>query len=66
MSVPANIAEGSQRQQLKEYLQSLHVASTTSIWLSNLYCGDDGLTPIVAVQVEAAKMLHGLIQWVES
>jgi len=73
ISVPANIAEGSQRQYLKEYLQFLYTAKASLseaeyyIHLAQQlgYLQDDDLEPLMAVQIEASKTLHGLICWLE-
>jgi four helix bundle protein len=73
VSVPANIAEGSQRQYLKEYLQFLYTAKASLseaeyyIHLAQQlgYLQDDDLEPLMAVQTEASKTLHGLIHWLE-
>ncbi len=73
VSVPANIAEGSQRQYLKEYLQFLYTAKASLseaeyyIHLAQQlgYLQDDDLEPLMPVQTEASKTLHGLIGWLE-
>jgi four helix bundle protein len=73
VSVPANIAEGSQRQYLKEYLQLLYTAKASLseaeyyIHLAQQlgYLQDDALEPLIALQTEASKTLHGLIRWQE-
>jgi four helix bundle protein len=70
VSVPANIAEGSQRQYLKEYLQLLYTAKASLseaeyyIHLAQQlgYLQDDALEPLIALQTEASKTLHGLIR----
>ena len=73
VSVPANIAEGSQRQYLKEYLQFLCVARASMgeaayyIHLAQQlgYLKDDELNALGEIQVEASKTLTGLIHWAE-
>ena len=73
VSVPANIAEGAQRQYLKEYLQFLCVARASMgeaayyIHLAEQlgYLKDDELNPLAEIQAEASKTLTGLIRWAE-
>ncbi len=73
VSVPANIAEGSQRQYLKEYLQFAYVAKASMseaeyyIHLAHqlAYLEGADLESLTALQAEAAKTLYGLIRWLE-
>lgn len=73
-SVPANIAEGSQRQYLKEYLQFLYTAKasmTEAEYYIHLaqqlgYLKSDTFEHLAATQAEAAKTLAGLVHWAEN
>jgi four helix bundle protein len=73
VSVPANIAEGSQRQYLKEYLQFLCMARASMgeaayyIHLAEQleYLKDDELNALNEIQIEASRTLTGLIRWAE-
>jgi len=73
VSVAANIAEGSARQYLKEYLQFLYLADSS---LSEVaYCvhlayrlgfmDDETRERLEAMRSEAGRPLHGLLAWVE-
>jgi four helix bundle protein len=70
--VPANIAEGSQRQYLKEYLQFLYTAKASMseaeyyVHLAQQlsYLRDAEFESVTAIQTEGAKTLYGLfIGW---
>jgi four helix bundle protein len=73
VSVPANIAEGSQRQYLKEYLQFLCIARASmgeAAYYVHLaqqlgYLKDNELNHLTEIQVEASKTLTGLVRWAE-
>ncbi len=73
VSVPTNIAEGSQRQYLKEYLQFAYVAKASMseaeyyIHLAHQlgYLEKADLESLTTLQTEASKTLHGLIRWLE-
>ncbi len=74
VSVPANIAEGSQRQYLKEYLQFLYTAKaslTEAEYYIHLagqlgYLGSTALECLSAAHAEAARTLAGLVRWAEN
>jgi four helix bundle protein len=74
VSVAANIAEGSQRQYLKEYLQFLYTAKaslTEAEYYIHLareltYLGSDAFERLAASHAEAAKTLAGLVRWAEN
>lgn len=73
VSVPANIAEGSQRQHLREYLQFLYTAKASmseSEYYIHLaqqlgYFKGAEFESLADIQTEAAKTLYGLIHWLE-
>ena len=73
VSVPANIAEGSIRQYLKEYVQFLHVAraSLTELAYHIHLAGRLGFvdkaieTKLDKMLTDTARPLYGLIEWVE-
>jgi four helix bundle protein len=73
VSVPANIAEGSQRQYLREYLQFLYVAKASlseaeyHLHLAKQlgYLAVEDFEPLAAVESETSKTLFGLIHWLE-
>jgi four helix bundle protein len=73
VSVPANIAEGCQRQYLKEYVQFLYQARSSLteveyyLHLSqNLgYLSAEQLADLAILEDETAKTLNGLIGWLE-
>ena len=74
VSVPANIAEGSQRHYLKKYLQFLYTAKasmTEAEYYIHLaqqlgYLTSDAFEHLAATQAEAAKTLAGLVHWAEN
>jgi four helix bundle protein len=73
VSVPANVAEGSQRQHLREYLQFLYIAKASMseaeyyVHLAQQlgYFKDAEFESVAVIQAEAAKTLYGLIHWLE-
>jgi four helix bundle protein len=73
VSVPANIAEGAQRQYLKEYLQFLCIARgsmSEAAYYIHLaqqlgHLKDNELNALTEIQIEASKTLTGLIHWAE-
>jgi len=73
VSVPANIAEGCQRQYLKEYAQFLYIAKSSLaeveyyLFLANDlgYMGAEDFADLSDLHNEAAKTLQGLIVWLE-
>ena len=73
VSVAANIAEGSARQYLKEYLQFLHVADSSLCEVAyythlayrlSLIDKEARVRP-EAMRSDAGRPLHGLLAWVE-
>ena len=68
ISIPSNIAEGHERQHLKEYIQFLHVALGsiaelgTQIMISKDigYLSEESFVKIESEIVEIGKMLNGL------
>jgi four helix bundle protein len=74
VSAAANIAEGAQRQFLKEYLQFLYVSKGSLseveyyVHLSHHlgYLSDAQANGLAALQGDAARTLHGLIRWLET
>jgi len=68
VSIPSNIAEGHERQHLKEYIQFLHVALGsiaelgTQIMISKDigYLSEESFVKIESEIVEIGKMLNGL------
>lgn len=73
VSVPANIAEGSQRYFLKEYRKFLYTAKASlaeveyHLYLAEElgYLQNDDAQRLSAISDEAAKTLQGLIKWLE-
>ena len=73
VAVAANIAEGSQRQYLKEYVQFLYVAKgslTEAEYYIHLALELGYITPpeaeqLATLEAETARTLHGLIRWLE-
>jgi four helix bundle protein len=73
VSVPANIAEGSQRYFLKEYRKFLYTAKASLteveyyLYLAEElgYLQNEDAKRISAISDEAAKTLQGLIKWLE-
>jgi len=74
VSVPANIAEGSQRYFLKEYRQFLYTAKASLteveyyLYLAEEleYLQNEDAERLSAFSDEAAKTLQGLIKWLEN
>jgi four helix bundle protein len=74
VSVAANIAEGSSRQYLKEYLQFLHMAdaSLSEVAYYIHLAGRLGLVDeatakrLEGLRSDTGRPLHGLIDWVKS
>ena len=73
VSVPSNIAEGSGRKSVKEYLHVLNIASASSYELEtqiliaqqiDFYTGFE-INPIIEKIHLTQKMLYGLIQFVK-
>lgn len=73
VSVPANIAEGSQRYSLKEYRRFLYMAKASlaeveyHLYLAEElgYLQNEDAKRLSAISDEAGKTLQGLIKWLE-
>lgn len=72
-SIPANIAEGSARRGIGEFLQFLHVAAGSLAELETFielarrleYFGEEVLTALDNLATEVGRMLYGLIAHVK-
>ena len=72
VSVPTNIAEGSARNSIKEYLQFLYIARASLIEVEYLlhlsknleYLSEEDYVVVEQLRVEAIKTLQGLIAFI--
>ncbi|MDD5326200.1 MAG: four helix bundle protein [Phycisphaerae bacterium] len=73
VSIPSNIAEGAARKTIKEYLQFLYIAQGSISELEYLlhlskrigYLKDSEYNNLDGLRDETAKMLYGLINYIE-